>query len=149
MKMTAELLSTGGNTAGFKIPDDVVTELGGGGRPKVVVTVNGFEYRSSIARMGGEYWLGVSTERRAAAGVTAGAVVDLEIVLDTQERTVDVPPDLALALERAPAAKAFFDGLSFSLQRYHVEQVTGAKTAATRERRIARSVEMLAAGRAR
>jgi uncharacterized protein YdeI (YjbR/CyaY-like superfamily) len=76
-------------------------------------------------------------------------VVELDIELDTQERTVDVPPDLALALEREPAAQAFFDGLSFSLKRYHVEQVTGAKTEATRERRIARSVEMLAAGKAR
>lgn len=149
MKMTAELLSTGGTTAGFRIPDDFVTELGGGGRPKVVVTMKSFEFRTSIARMGGEYWLGVSGERRMAAGVRAGDVVDLDIVLDAQERTVDVPADLALALEQEPAAKAFFDGLSFSLKRYHVEQVTGAKTAATRGRRIAKSVEMLAAGRAR
>jgi uncharacterized protein YdeI (YjbR/CyaY-like superfamily) len=99
--------------------------------------------------MGGEYWLGVSSERRMAAGVRAGDVVEVDLVLDTQERTVDVPEDFALALQREPAAKAFFDGLSFSLQRYHVEQVTGAKTDATRERRIAKSVEMLAAGRAR
>jgi hypothetical protein len=147
--MTAELLATGGNTAGFRIPDDFVAELGGGGRPKVVVTMNGFEFRSSIARMGGEFWLGVSGERRMAAGVRAGDVLDLDIVLDTQERTVDVPEDFALALERDPAAKAFFDGLSFSLKRYHVDQVTSAKTATTRERRIARSVEMLAAGKAR
>jgi hypothetical protein len=149
MRMTAELLATGGNTAGFRIPDDFVAELGGGGRPKVVVTMKGFEFRSSIARMGGEFWLGVSGERRMAAGVRAGDVLDLDIVLDTQERTVDVPEDFALALERDPAAKAFFDGLSFSLKRYHVDQVTSAKTAATRERRIARSVEMLAAGKAR
>jgi hypothetical protein len=149
MRLTAELASTGGNTTGFRIPDEFVAELGGGARPKVAVTVNGFRFRSSIARMGGEYWLGVSSERRMAAGVRAGDVVEVDIVLDTQERTVDVPEDLALALEREPAAKAFFDGLSFSLQRYHVEQVTGAKTDATRERRIARSVEMLAAGKAR
>jgi hypothetical protein len=149
MRLTAELIGTGGNTTGFRIPDEAVAELGGGGRPKVVVTVNGYEYRSSIARMGGEYWLGLSSDRRAAAQVAAGDVLDLDIVLDTQERTIDVPEDLAAALEREPAAKAFFDGLSFSLKRYHVEQVTGAKTAATRERRIAKSVEMLAAGRAR
>jgi len=149
MRVTAELQTTGGNAAGFRIPDDFVAELGGGGRPKVVVTVKAFEYRSSIARMGGEYWLGLSAERRMAAGVRPGDVVELDIELDRQERTMDVPPDFALALEREPAAQAFFDGLSYSLKRYHVEQVTGAKTDATRERRIARSVEMLAAGRAR
>ena len=149
MRLTAELVATGGTTTGFRIPDDVVAELGGGGRPKVVVTVNGYEFRSSIARMGGEYWLGLSADRRAGAGVAAGDVVDLDVVLDTQERTIDVPEDLAAALEREPAAKAFFDGLSFSNKRYHVEQVTGAKTAQTRERRVAKAVQMLGEGRAR
>jgi uncharacterized protein YdeI (YjbR/CyaY-like superfamily) len=81
--------------------------------------------------------------------VQAGDVLDLDIVLDTQERTIDVPEDLAAALEREPAAKAFFDGLSFSNKRWHVEQITGAKTEATRERRVAKSVQMLGAGRAR
>jgi hypothetical protein len=149
MKITLELQATGGNTTGFQVPDEAVAKLGGGGRPKVVVSMNSYEFRSSIARMGGEYWLGVSAERRAAAGVQAGDVLDLNIVLDTQERTIDVPEDLAAALEREPAAKAFFDGLSFSNKRWHVEQITGAKTEATRERRVAKSVLMLGAGRAR
>lgn len=149
MRLTAELIGTGGNTAGFRIPDEVVAELGGGGRPKVVVTVNGYVYRSSIARMGGEYWLGLSADRRAAAQVAAGEVLDLDIVLDTQERTIDVPEDLAAALEREPAAKAFFEGLSFSNKRYHVEQITGAKTEQTRERRVAKAVRTLSEGRAR
>ena len=149
MRSTAELQSTGGTTAGFQIPDEFVTELGGGGRPKVVVRVNGFEYRSSIAKMGGDYWLGVSNERRQAAGIKAGDTLDLEIVLDTQERTIDVPDDFAAALAKEPAAQATFDGLSFSNKRYHVDQITGAKTDATRERRIAKSVETLAAGRPR
>lgn len=143
MRITAELLATGGNTTGFRIPDDVVGELGGGARPKVVVTINGYEYRSSIARMSGEYWLGVSAERRTGAGVTAGDVVELELVLDTQERTVDVPEDLALALAAEPAAQARWDKLSFSHKRQHVEAVLGAKAAETRARRVAKAVEML------
>jgi hypothetical protein len=149
MRITAELQSTGGNTAGFPIPDEFVTELGGGGRPKVVVRMNDFEFRSSIAKMGGEYWLGVSQDRRQAAGVAPGQTLDLEITLDTQERTIEVPDDLAQALAAEPAAQATFDGLSFSNKRYHVDQITGAKTAATRERRIAKSVETLAAGKPR
>jgi hypothetical protein len=149
MKITLELQATGGNTTGFQVPDAFVDELGGGGRPKVVVMVNGYEFRSSIARMGGQYWLGVSSARRTEAGVTAGETYDLDIVLDRQERTIEVPDDLAAALAADPAAQAFFDGLSFSNKRWHVEQVTGAKTAETRERRVAKSVQMLGAGRAR
>jgi Bacteriocin-protection, YdeI or OmpD-Associated/Domain of unknown function (DUF1905) len=149
MRMTAELQATGGNTTGFRIPDEFVAELGGGGRPKVAVTMNGYEFRSSIARMGGEYWLGVSAERRGAAGVRAGDVLDLDIVLDTQERTLDVPEDLALALAADPEAQATWEKLSFSNRRYHVDQVAGAKTAETRARRIAKSVQTLAAGKPR
>jgi hypothetical protein len=149
MRLTAELQATGGNTTGFRISDEFVSALGGGGRPKVVVTVKGYEFRSSIAKMGGEYWLGVSAERRAAAGVRAGDVLDLDIVLDTQERTVDVPEDLALALAAEPAAQATWDKLAPSHRKAHVDAVLGAKAAETRARRIAKAVEMLAAGKSR
>jgi hypothetical protein len=149
MKFRAELQRTGGNTTGFEVPQEIVDSLGGGGRPKVVATVNGFAWRSSIARMGGGYWLGVSAERRAAAGVDGGQVLDVSVELDTTERRVTVPEDFALALEGEPAAKAFFDGLSFSNRHWHVLQVEGAKTAETRARRVAKSVAMLAEGRAR
>ena len=149
MKITLKLQSTGGNTTGFQVPDEFLDELGGGGRPKVVVVVDGYEFRSSIAHMGGQYWLGVSSARRTEARITPGQTYDLDVVLDRQERTIEVPDDLAAALAADPAAQAFFDGLSFSNKRWHVEQVTGAKTAETRERRVAKSVQMLGAGRAR
>ena len=146
MRITAELQATGGNTTGFKLTEAFVGELGGGGRPKVVVTMRGYEFRSSIARMGGDYWLGVSAARRADAGVRAGDQIDLEIVLDTRERTVDVPEELAVALAAEPAAKAKWDTLSFSQQRLHAESVAGAKAADTRTRRVAKVVEKLLEG---
>ena len=52
MRFTSELESGGGTKAGFVVPDAVVDGLGGGGHPAVTVTVEGFTYRSSIARMG-------------------------------------------------------------------------------------------------
>ena len=149
MRFRAELRSTGGNTAGFLVDDEVVTGLGGGGRPKVVVTVNGVEWRGSIARMGGAYWLGVSAERRAAAGIAAGEVLDVDVVLDTAVREVQVPADLASALDAEPAARAYWDAMSYSNKSWHVLQVTGAKAAETRARRVARSVAMMLEGRAR
>jgi hypothetical protein len=149
MRFSGELQATGGNTTGFQLTDAFVEELGGGGRPKVVVTVNGYAFRSSIARMGGEYWLGVSAERRAAAGIRAGDLLDLEIELDTAPREIEVPADLAAALDADPAAKRFWGTLSYSNQRWHAEQITAAKKAETRAARVAKSVAMLRAGRAR
>ncbi|MEV8506344.1 YdeI/OmpD-associated family protein [Actinoplanes sp. NPDC051475] len=149
MRFRAELQATGGTTTGFQVGDEFVADLGGGGRPKVVVTVNGESWRGSIARMGGSYWLGVSAERRAQAGIAAGEVLDVDVELDTAPREVDVPADLATALESSPAAKSFWATLSYSNQSWHVLQVTGAKTPETRARRIEKSIALLAAGKAR
>ena len=148
-RFRAELESSGRTTAGFVVPDSLVAELGGGGRPKVLVRLNGYQFRTSIARMGGRYLLGVSNERRAAAKVSPGEVLDVEIELDTAERVVEVPDDLAAALAAEPPAQAGFEALSYSNQQWHVLQVTGAKQPATRERRIAASVNALRSGRAR
>ena len=149
MKFRAELESSGKNTAGFEVPDSVVEGLGGGGHPKVVVQILGYEFRTSIARMGGRFMLGVSAERRGEAGVAAGDVLDVEVELDTAERVIEVPEDLAAALAEEPEAKAFFESLSYSKQSWHTLQVTGAKKAETREKRVAASVAMLREGRAR
>ena len=72
MRLRLELRGSDGNTAGFVIPDEVVEELGGGRRPKVVVTIGPHTWRSSIANMGGQFMLGVSMANREAAGVAAG-----------------------------------------------------------------------------
>ncbi|WP_020576184.1 DUF1905 domain-containing protein [Actinopolymorpha alba] len=52
MRFRPELESIGKATAGFEVPEPVVEKLGGGGHPKVTATVNGFTFRTSIARMG-------------------------------------------------------------------------------------------------
>ncbi|WP_433368056.1 YdeI/OmpD-associated family protein [Actinoplanes sp. CA-142083] len=142
MRLTIELQRTGGNTTGFEIPSDAVEELGGGGRPKVTAVVNGFTFRSTIAKMGGSYWLGVSAERRQAGGLEGGQVYDLDIELDTAPRVIETPDDLRAALEGAGAGDAW-QKLSYSHQRQHVEAINAAKTPATRERRIAKAIEMI------
>lgn len=149
MKFRASLILSGKTATGFRVPDDVVEGLGGGKRPPVRVTINGYAYRNTVAPMGGEFWLGVSAEHREAAGVKAGDDLDVELELDTAPRVLDVPADFAAALDAEPEARRFFDGLSYSNRQWHVLSVEGAKTDETRQRRIAKSVEMLRAGRAR
>ena len=149
MRFRTELKSNGKTAAGFEVPDQIVDDLGGGGRPKVKVTIGGYEFRTSIARMGDRYLLGVSNERRAEAGITAGDTLDVDVELDTDERRVEVPADLAEAMAAAPEAKAFFESLSYSKQQWHILQVATAKKPETRTNRVTTSVAMLAAGRAR
>lgn len=145
----AELLLSGKSAAGFEVPDDVVAKLDAGGHPKVVVTVGGYSFRSSVARMGGRYLLGISAARRAESGMTPGTAYDVTLSIDAAPREVELPDDFAEALTADPAARKFWDGLSYSNQSWHVLQVTGAKKAETRRARIEKSIAMLAAGRAR
>ena len=149
MRFRTTILQGGKTSTGIQVPDEVVEALGSGRRPAVKVTINGYTYRSTVAVVGGRYMVGVSAENRAGAGVAGGDEVDVDMELDTAPREVAVPADLAAALDAEPAARRTFDGLSYSNRSWHVLQVTGAKTEETRQRRIAKSVDVLKQGRAR
>jgi hypothetical protein len=136
-------LELGGKTAtGFGVPADVVERLGAGKRPPVKVTINGYTYRNTVAVMGGRYMIGVAAEHRTAAGVSAGDELDVTLELDAGPRTVEVPADLAKALKAAGATEAF-ERLAFTHRKEHVRAVEDAKKPETRERRIAKAVEMV------
>ncbi|MFC9763046.1 YdeI/OmpD-associated family protein [Rhodococcus jostii] len=140
-------IELGGKTAtGFRIPEDVVAELGSGKRPAVRVTIGGHTYRTTVAPMGGAFMIPLSAENRAGAGVAAGDEVDVDVELDTEPRVVTVPPDFAQALDRQPDARRAFDALSYSNQRRHVLSIEGAKTDETRQRRIGKAVDALRQG---
>lgn len=137
----------GGKTAtGIQVPDAVVEQLGAGKRPPVRVTINGYTYRTTVAPMGGAFWIPVAAEHRIAAGIEAGQTVEVEIELDTEPRSVTVPDDLAAALDAEPATRQAFEQLSYSNQRRHVLSVEDAKTPETRQRRIEKVVTTLQAG---
>ena len=143
------ILGTGKTTAGIEVPEVAVEALGAGKRPPVVVTINGYAYRNTVAVMSGTYMIGVSNEHRAASGLAAGDEVDVELVLDTAPRTVELPADFEAALAAEPAARATFDKLSNSNKGSHVTLIEGAKTDETRRRRIEKSVATLREGKPR
>ena len=91
--------------------------------------------------------LPISAENRSSAGVTAGDEVKVDIELDTAPREVTVPPDLAEALEQDVDAKRHFEGLSYSQKQRHVLPIEQAKTTETRQRRVAKALDMLREGR--
>jgi hypothetical protein len=130
---------------GLQVPEEVVNTLGSGKKPKVKVSLNGYTYRSTVAVMGGAYWIPLSAEHRNAAGIKAGDLIEINLELDTEPRTVEVPPDLSAALQQGSATAAF-DSLSYTLRKEYVRQVESAKAQETRERRIAGIVAKLNGG---
>jgi len=138
------VVELGGKTAtGIEVPEGVVTGLGSHKRPPVRVTIGGYTYRSTVARMGGRFLLPVSAEVRKGAGVAAGDEVDVDVVLDDTPREVTVPDDLAAALAAVDGARPRFDALNYTARKEAVRGVEEAKAAATRERRIAKVVDGL------
>ena len=135
MKFTTTIVLDGNNT-GIEVPAEVMSALGTAKRIPVVVTVGGHSYRSSVAPYKGRLMISLSAANREAAGVSGGDEVEVTLEPDTAPREVAVPADLARALDGDSAAKARFDGLSYSNQNRIVLSIESAKTEATRLRRI-------------
>ena len=142
-------LSASGNNTGIEVPEEIVEGLGRGKRPPVIVTVNGHEYRGTVAVMGGRYLIGVSAAIRAATGLKGGDPISVNLKVADAPREVEVPSDFAAAMDEHPPARKFFDQLSNSMQRYHVDTINAAKSPDTRQRRIDKSVALFLAGKQR
>jgi len=125
------------------VPTEVVEALGGKGRIPITATFNGVPYPGSIVRMGGGAVLGVQKAIMAEAGVRVGDSITVVVRNDEGPRVVEVPVDLAEALARNGAARAAFEGLSFSHKREYVRSITEAKRPETRARRIELTIEQL------
>jgi hypothetical protein len=139
-------VTLGGKTAtGLQVPDDVVAALGAGKRPPVVVRVGGYSYRTTVAPMGGAYWVPLAAEHREAAGLRAGEEVDVVVEHDPAPREVVLPDDLAAAFD--DALHATFAGLAPSHRKEWVRWVEEAKKPETRAARIEKTVESLRAGK--
>ena len=147
---TKATLARRGPAAAVVLDDEQVATVGEGAkRFPVVATVNGYTWRTTVTRMGGEFLVGLSKAVRAEAGAEAGDTVDLELKLETEERPVEVPEALAHALAGDPEARAAFEALAFTHRKEYARWVHEAKRAETRERRVAKALEMLKAGQTR
>ena len=145
MEFRTEVTLAGKTATGLRVPDEVVEALGGGKRPPVAVTVGAHTYRTTVAPMGGAFWIPLAAEHREAAGVQAGQQVDVRVELDTAPRATPLPEDLDAALD--DAARAHFSGLAPSHRKEWVRWVEEAKKPETRATRIAKTAEALKAGK--
>jgi hypothetical protein len=139
---TTVLQAPGLQATGLPVPDDAVHALGDSKKPAVTVRIGDYSYRTTVSSRYGGFIVPLSAAHREAIGIASGDEVEVGLELDLEPRTVDVPDDLATALEKA-GARDVFDSLSPSKQGAHVAQVDAAKTQETRARRITAVVAQL------
>lgn len=149
MRTEVTIEATGGTTTGIRARQ-IVDALDAGKRPRVrVVFPNGHELRTRVGSHDGDPFISVSAATRRSADISAEDRVEVNVEVDTEPVIIEVPDDLAAALEHAPDAKAFFDGLTASQQKGFTTSVTTAKKPETRQRRIERAVAALKQGEKR
>jgi len=130
------VLAPMGPATAIELTDAQVAELGGGKRAAVVVGIGERRARVRLGVMDGRNLIGLSKAVRAELDVEIGDEVDATVDLDTADREIEVPADLAQALD-AEGARAAFDALSFSRRKELARGVSEAKRPETRERRVA------------
>ncbi|MEW1931810.1 YdeI/OmpD-associated family protein [Rhodococcus sp. NPDC079359] len=137
------VLESRGPAAAIVLTDEQVASFGSTKTPPVRFTIGGRTVRGRIGRMGGENLLGLNKSVRATLGVEAGDTVDVTIELDDQPQVIEVPPELATALDADPTLRAAFDALAPSTRKEHARSVADAKRDDTRERRVTAIVQSL------
>jgi hypothetical protein len=124
------------------LPPALSTQLGTARLLPAFVTINGHQVPTTLHKMSGGYMMAVNAELRHRLGVEAGDTVHVTAEPDTTHRTIEVPDDLAAALDRAGKTGAF-KALTPFRQAEITKSVTRAKQPETRARRIAQTVAAL------
>lgn len=138
---------TGG--AFVDVPFDVKKAFGKK-RFKMVATFDGVAYRGTMTRYGApHYFIIIRKDIRAQIGKQVGDMVDVTVMEDLAPRVVEVPADFQSLLDTRLSAKSFYENLSYTHQKEYINWITGAKRPETRERRMGKAIEMLAAGEKR
>jgi Bacteriocin-protection, YdeI or OmpD-Associated/Domain of unknown function (DUF1905) len=139
-----------GAAAAIVLDEEQVAEVGEGAkRFPVIATVNGYSWRTTVTRMGGEFLVGLNRGVRQEAGVEAGDDVAVEFELDKSPREVELPQALAEALAQDAEARAGFERLAYTHRKEYARWIRDAKRDETRHRRIAQALELLRQGKRR
>jgi hypothetical protein len=136
-----------GGGAFVEVPFDVEKAFGAK-KPRVRALIEGVPYRGLLTRMGGpNHILIILKGIREQIGKTFGDEIKVSVEEDVEERVITVPADLKQAFKSEKEAKAAFEKLSYTHQREYVMWIEEAKKEETRQRRIAKTIEMLKQGR--
>ena len=119
------------------IPFDVKKAFGKGGTVPVAGTVNGFGFRTSLfPRKDGKHFLLVNKTMQLGSGATSlGDRIQITVELDTEKRTVTMPPLLKSILAEEEGLVTYYNGFSYSMRKYFAEHVTQPESDATRQKR--------------
>jgi hypothetical protein len=132
----------------LSVPFDARKRYGSKGQLKVKGSIDGHPFRSTLLPRGdGTHYLVVPREIRGQIGASAGATVTVVLEHDTAPRTITPPEDMRAALAAREGSLPASERLAPSHQKRYVTWIESAKRQETRQRRIAKAVEMISEGK--
>ena len=127
-------------------PYDVEEEFGTRGRVPVKATFDGIPYTGSLVKYGSpQHMLPLINTIREQIGKNVGDTIEVTITRDESERDIEIPEEFAKLLKKEKLL-ASFERLSYSHRREYIRWITEAKREETRQKRLAKSIEMLHSG---
>lgn len=131
-----------GNNTGIVVPLESLESLQAGKKPGVKVTIGEYEYQSTVATMNGLFLIPLSKEHREKSGLKGGDEIEVTLVLEGTNRTVELPDALKqIFIERS--VLDVFEKQSYSNRKEMVRQIVESKKEETRIKRINQIIEQL------
>jgi Bacteriocin-protection, YdeI or OmpD-Associated/Domain of unknown function (DUF1905) len=131
----------------IELPFEPAEAWGPKERHHVAGTINGRNWRGSLAFEYGAWRVVLGPSWRRDAGIEPGDAVTVELAAEGPQRD-SLPADLAAALEAEPEAGAFFDSLATFYRKGYLRWLDGAaRRPAVREERVKEIVALLKAGK--
>lgn len=141
-----EFIPQAPNSGAIQFPHDL-KEAFGKKSVKVKITYDGIAYRGLLKSMGEGPFCLIRKDIREQLGKGPGDIVKVTVQEDTDERVVQVPVELQELLDKNPAAKAFFEQLSFTYRKEYAEWGASAKREETKLNRLEKTIVFLLAGK--
>ena len=130
-----------GNATYVAVPKKVMAAFAPARRVPIKGTINGVDFKTTIADMGDGPCFVINAKMREEAQVKRGDTVTIVVERDLLKRTVEIPKDLLGAMSVAETQR--FKKFSYTHQKEYIEAIEAAKRPETRTRRIQKTVEMI------
>jgi hypothetical protein len=145
-RFTTALEDVPAGGAGLRLPVDPKAAFGRARAPVRVTIGTHPPFTTTVMVYSGVAWVGLRKGQVAEFGLSPGDLVEVLVELDDAPRVVEVPPELATALNEDAVAAAAFGKLSFTHRKEYARWVAEAKRPATRSDRVAKTLQRLKDG---
>ncbi len=138
--------NAGGGGAFILFPFDTMALFGEKNLIPVIVTYdNKIEYRGRIANMGKGPMIPILKDIRIQLGKEFGDSVWVQVVLDTQERKIEIPMWLKSVFVQHSGTEATFKKWSYTQQKENIRFIEEAKREETKLKRMQALIDKLIA----